>query len=495
MSKTSDKFTDPGSERALLSAIVQNGKDMFIDASEYVGREDFTLPINKAIFQCLEEIYEDPTIESFDTEAIKLKAKNLGIESYLKGKVNEEYLDFLQDSFVDASNIKAYGYQIRKFSIIRNLRKNYKNAIDYIDNISGAEKLSEILQKAEEEVTDPEFDLDGSNKIETLSEGLDQYIDDILNKEIIDQIGIPTGYPLWDKAIGGGVRKSGVHMIAARPKTGKSFDALNKAVNISKIGIPVLYLDTELIKQFQQPRLLGIIGNIPIAYIETRKVQKFPELRERLLESKKIYDGLPLYYKNISGCDYGEVLSYIRRWIVKEVGFNEEGKANDCVIVYDYLKLVSGDKLAKHSPEYILIGLIMTELHNFAVKYGVPIISYVQVNRNGLDNDDTSIIAQSDRILWLCSSLSLLRNKDQSDIDMGSKFEFGNKKMSILDVRFGAGLSSEHDYINMHASLRPQVSEDEGTGLIKEGFLHSEVFSGYGNIPIEKKETSDHSHS
>lgn len=476
-----DKFIDPGAERAILSSIISGGKDAFIDASTYISNDDFALPLNKIIYTCIEKLFDEENCNKIDAETIKLKAKALGLDKYFAHKKEIEYLELISQSYIENSNLKVFGLQIRKFSIVRELHKRYNNALKYIENVDASEKLSNILQKAEQEVIDFNLDLDSSNKIEKLGDQIEDYISDIINKPIIDQIGLPTGFTQWDKAIGGGLRKSTINIISARAKKGKSWLALNMAINLAKIGIPVLYLDTELTIDYQKSRMLSVISECPIRKIETRKIQHFPELKEKLINSEKILKDIPLFYKNISGCSHEEALAYTRRWIVKNVGFDNAGCANNCVVVYDYMKLTSGDALSKHTPEYILLGLMLTDMHNFAVKYNIPILGFVQLNRQGIDNDDTSIIAGSDRILWLCSSMSVLRDKEQTDIEMGSQWEHGNKKLSILETRFGAGLENPNDYINLHASLRPNVSDEEATGLIREGFKHSEVFSGYGN--------------
>jgi hypothetical protein len=124
---------------------------------------------------------------------------------------------------------------------------------------------------------------------------------------------------------------------------------------------------------------------------------------------------------------------------------------------------------------------MITELHNFAVKYELPIISYVQLNRDGIDGEDTGIIAGSDRILWLCSSLSIFKNKDDTDVSLGCGWEHGNKKLLILATRQGSGLETEGDYINLKASINPHIGKLEATGLIREGHLYSKVCTGPQN--------------
>lgn len=79
----------------------------------------------------------------------------------------------------------------------------------------------------------------------------------------------------------------------------------------------------------------------------------------------------------------------MRRWLVKEVGLNDDGTAKDCVIFYDYLKLMDTSGMDKDLKEYQLLGFMMTSLHNFAVKYQVPIMAFIQLNRDGITKEST----------------------------------------------------------------------------------------------------------
>jgi hypothetical protein len=264
-------------------------------------------------------------------------------------------------------------------------------------------------------------------------------------------------------------------MKGARPKTGKSFDALNTGLNVAKKKIPVLYLDTELTASYQKNRMVCINSGCPIWKFETGKFKHEKDLVKKVIDAGKELENTPFYYESISGMSHTEALALVRRWLVKHVGFNSEGKANDCLIIYDYMKLTSGASLTKVTPEYIVLGLMLTEMHNFAVKYDVPILGYVQLNRDGIDAEDTSVIAGSDRILWLCSSMSIFKNKDETDVDLGCGWDKGNKKLLVLETRHGSGLDGHNNYINLHASLKPMVAREEACGLIREGFTYSQV--------------------
>jgi len=98
--------------------------------------------------------------------------------------------------------------------------------------------------------------------------------------------------------------------------------------------------------------------------------------------------------------------------------------------------------------EYQLLGFMMTSLHNFAIKYKVPILGFIQLNRDGITKESTDTASGSDRIIWLCSNFSIFKRKSDEEIaEDGTKS--GNRKLIPLISRHGGGLD-DNDYINCY---------------------------------------------
>lgn len=136
----------------------------------------------------------------------------------------------------------------------------------------------------------------------------------------------------------------------------------------------------------------------------------------------------------------------MRRWLVKDVGLNDDGTAKDCVIFYDYIKLMDTAGLSQDVKEYQLLGFMMTSLHNFAVKYKVPIVAFIQLNRDGINKESTDTASGSDRIVWLCSNFTIFKKKSDEEIAEDGA-EAGNRKLVPVISRHGGGLD-DNDYIN-----------------------------------------------
>ncbi len=218
-----------------------------------------------------------------------------------------------------------------------------------------------------------------------------------------------------------------------------------------KIGgaqnIPTLILDTEMTKEDHFSRMLASMTSVETYQIETGEfVNDQVKLQRVKLGAEKLSKA-PITYQSIPGKDINQVISVMKKWVRKDVGFDENGRTKDCIIIYDYLKLVDSKDMASMA-EYQAIGFLMTSLHNFAHKYDVPIIAFVQLNRDGIEKESSDIVSQSDRIIWLCSNFSILKPKTEDEIVEDGGKESGNRKLMTILARHGPGM--EGDWLNLN---------------------------------------------
>jgi replicative DNA helicase len=141
-------------------------------------------------------------------------------------------------------------------------------------------------------------------------------------------------------------------------------------------------MDTEMTKEDHVHRILAMSSEIEISKIETGKFTDTPSNLSKIQKAVGDLKSSKLFHKSIAGKSFEEQLSLMRRWIIKEVGLNTDGTAKDCVIIYDYLKLMDSAGLSQDMKEYQVLGFMMTSLHNFAIKYKIPILDFIQLNRD-----------------------------------------------------------------------------------------------------------------
>jgi len=444
-------LADPSAERAVLSGIYKYGEETYIEIADILQPSSFTVDSNSMLFKCMQSIFSSNNpVKNIDLPSIYSVAQELGFNEILSRKEETQHLKAIIDFPVNKENIKKFASKIRKLEIARLLHAKLESTQDNLLDLTGSESISSILSIAEDAVLDFSTSLgnDQENEPEHIGNGLEEYIE-YLSQNQIDQVGIPTGFPVYDEAIGGGLRRGTVNVIGARPKTGKTLLADNMGFYIAnKLKIPVLNMDTEMSKKDHIHRLMAMHTEIEIKKIETGKSTETPNNKNKIQKAIKDLNETPLYHKVIAGKAFDEQLSIMKRWLIKTVGLNDDGTAKNCVVIYDYLKLMDASGISSDMKEYQVLGFMMTALHNFAVKYQIPILAFIQLNRDGITKESTDSASGSDRIIWLCSNFSIFKRKSDEEIAEDGPNE-GNRKLVPVISRHGGGLD-DNDYINCH---------------------------------------------
>ena len=439
-------FEDLPAERAILAGVCRYGSDAYFDICDIVDENSFTLESNISIYSCLKHILERDDTAKPDIPLILSAAKEIGISDFFN---NQEvmHLSSIMKFPVLLSNVRSFAAKVRKLQIARMMYDQLELTKEKYSEIKGDEPISHILGIAEESIFDFTSMLSDSDESPTkMFDDAPEYLEELCESPV-DQIGISTGFNRYDFAIGGGLRRGTVNVIGARPKTGKPRLADNMGIHIAKQGVPVLNLDTEMRKEDHQHRMIAMLSGVAINDIETGKFAESPLQKQKVMDAAQEVKEIPYYFKSIGGMSFEDQLSIMRRWIAKVVGVNDKGKAKDCVIIYDYLKLMDSGEIRGDMKEFQILGFMMTALHNFSLRYEVPVLSFVQLNRDGINKETTDTASGSDRIIWLCSNFSIYKHKSDEEIAKDGP-EHGNRKLVPVIARHGEGLE-DRDYINI----------------------------------------------
>lgn len=452
MSKVQDRtdhLKDVAAERLVLSSLFKHGEKYYYEIDGFLKSNNFTSGINQILFDVLTEQIR---VNKVNPSISAVLAKTQTIDTNLITKYDlSEYLENLTNENLSIEEGVSFAKKVAKISLIRNLQATLLNTASSLGTVNNDESLRDILVRVEQPLSNFTTDLVSGFKTVNLVEFLPSFAEKIPNNKNVSR-GIPSGLPLWDKTIGGGLRV-GVNLVGARSGQGKSFLGINVANHTINQNIPTLYLDTELSEEITLTRFTALISGETIDDIEggTANLINIDKAIKKLKDKK-------FFYHNISGTHHSHWISEIRKWIIKDVGFKPDGSAKDCLVVLDYIKvmdLTDGNMMK----EYQYLGQIITDLHNCCVKFNLPILSLVQLNRDGINNSGEGTLADSDRLLRLCSSFSIFRKKEEEDL-VADPSKNGNRKILTVKSRFGAGMD-EGEYINMKC--------DFSRGLIQEG--------------------------
>jgi replicative DNA helicase len=447
-------------ERAVLAGLCQYGLDVFLDL-DFLESDYFTHEVNQILFSCIKEIVQQN--QNIEYLTIFSTAEKLGVFELINNKEEMAFIRSLFNFPIDKDNLPLHAATLAKLKLARDIKLTLKICDGKIEKVKGDEDISEIISIVETPILELTSEAYQTSNLKTkiIGSDVENYIDYLINNQV-DMIGIPTGFKAYDAAIGGGLRRICVDFIAARPKTGKSVFASNVSNYVAgKHNIPVLYLDTEMSIEDQLNRVLASISGVEINKIATGKFGNNFASKEKVEKAAQYLKNIPYHYISIAGQPFENILNIMKRWIYQHVGFDETGRTKDCLIIYDYLKLMSSSGINASMQEYQVLGFQITQLHNFCVKYDVPCLSFVQLNR---ENE----VAQSDRLIWLCTSFTKFEKKSDEEIaDDGD--QNGNRKLDVQMSRHGSGLG-DGDYVNL--IMNGAISK------VTEGLTRNELKSG-----------------
>jgi replicative DNA helicase len=464
---------DVGAERAVLAGLLQHGIEAYVEISDFISVDSFDNANNKIIYRCVERVINNEHV--VDIASLLSASEQLHVSDTINTKQELKYIKSLFDFPINRDNIIKFAAQIKKYEFARKIQKLTTKIHHDVGEITGTENVDEIIGLLENPVTDFLREDDGGENPEKIGDGAEDYVQ-FLSENKCDIIGIPTGFSRYDEAIGGGLRRKCVDLVSARPKVGKSVFADNVALNVSSSGIPVLVLDTEMSKEDHLNRLIANISGVPINEVSTGKFVDDEFKNHKVQDAVQRLESIPYSYISVAGKPFEGILNLIRRWVMQEVKTDDNGKTNECLIIYDYLKLMSSSSITNNIQEYQALGFQITSLHNLCVKLDIPCLSFVQLNRDGITKESTDAVSGSDRLIWLCTSFSIFKAKSPEEIAEDGP-NAGNRKLVPIVSRHGAGMD-DGDYINMqmqgaHAKLTELRTRNEmkksptgDTGLI-----------------------------
>jgi replicative DNA helicase len=475
-------LSDVGSERAVLAGLFAYGLESYVEISDFLTHNSFSHRNNQVIYKCVEKILQSEA--HIDLPAILSASEQLNLSEVVQTSQELEYIRDLMEYPVKQENVPHFAAQVKKFELARKAKRIANKISKDIGDINGDETIDEIVSLIESPITEFLRDDELGQKPEKLGDDIDEYLEFLIENKC-DQIGLSSGFPRFDAVVGGGLRRKCVDLVSARPGVGKSVFGDNVALYNARKGIPVLMLDTEMSKEDHLNRIISNISGVPITEVATGK---FAEDDEKVIRVQQAVDEIreiPYTYVSVAGAPFEAIMNTIKRWIIQDVGQDENNNTNDCLVVYDYLKLMSSSSINNNLQEYQALGFQITNLHNLAVKLDFPCLSFVQLNRDGITKESTDAVSGSDRLIWLCTSFSIFKLKSAEELAEDGP-NSGNRKLVTLKARHGAGLL-DGNYINMnmvgsHAQLGELRTRDEIRSSPEDGIIEG------AQLPFEVSE-------
>jgi replicative DNA helicase len=193
---------------------------------------------------------------------------------------------------------------------------------------------------------------------------------DFLTRNKDTLMGVPTGFTMLDKLLGG-LQKSDLVILAARPGMGKTSLALSIAQNAGKrYGARCAIFSLEMSNEQLVQRLLSMETGIDSHRLRVGEVHE--EEWPILLEAANMLASTSVFIDDTPAASVTEIRTKSRR-LYAEHGLD--------MIVIDYMQLMTGHTTGRNDNRQQEISYISRSLKSLARELNVPVIALSQLSR------------------------------------------------------------------------------------------------------------------
>ncbi len=337
-------------------------KEAIVKVVDFIRAEDFYKGGHQDVYQSMAELYErgDP-IDILSVSA-RLKERNklddIGGSAYLSSLIN---------TVPTATHVYNYAKIVRQKKILRDLISASQEI--GLSAFNEAEEVDDLLDKAEKAV----FGIGQRSLTQTFLPIKDILADtferlDELSKNAGQMRGIPTSFTDLDKILGG-LQKSDLVVLAARPSMGKTSLALDIARNVAVLqNKPVGLFSLEMSKDQLADRLLASLANINLWNMRNGRLT--PDDYSRLQYAMGSLSESPLYIDDAGSVNILQIRAMARRL---------QANKGLSLIVIDYLQLM--EPMNKFASPVQQVTENSRALKMLAKELNIPVLVLSQLSR------------------------------------------------------------------------------------------------------------------
>lgn len=350
-------------EQSVLGSLLID-QEAIVRVADIITPEDFYKTIHRDIMVAMLDIYEHR--EPIDVLSLANRLDELGRLKDIGGKV---YLAELANRVPTATNILHYARIVRRKATQRRLI----SAAGHIAEMGYDEDddIEKTLDKAETALFDVSQRFLTQNFVpikNVLSEAFDRI--DELHRESGKLRGVSTGFKDLDSILGG-LQKSDLVILAARPSVGKTTLALDMARQVAvEEKVPVGVFSLEMSKEQLIDRLLCTQANVDLWKMRTGRLGDEDDFA-RIGNAMGILSEAPIFIDDSAITSVMEMRTKARR-LQSEHGLG--------LIVVDYLQLMEGRSTADNRVQQV--AEITRALKGLAKELNVPVLALSQLSRS-----------------------------------------------------------------------------------------------------------------
>lgn len=349
-------------EQAVLGSVLID-KESLTKIADTLSAEDFYAEKHKLVFDAMLTLYSKH--EPIDIISL---SNLLEERKQLESIGGRSWLVSLSNAVPTAANIVQYASIIQKKATLRRLLTVAGSITELARTES--EDVSSLLDQAEQNlfgVSQRYLKQNFINIRDILDEAFDRI--DQLHHESGALRGVSTGFTALDNMLGG-LQKSDLVILAARPSIGKTSLALDIARNVAvKAKMPVGVFSLEMSKEQVVDRLLVSQADIDLWKMRTGRLKDDDDF-ERIGHAMGMLAEAPIFIDDSATANIMEIRTKARRLQAehKQLG----------LIVVDYLQLMESRSGENRTQE---ISEITRGLKSIARELNVPVLALSQLSR------------------------------------------------------------------------------------------------------------------
>lgn len=338
--------------------------EAIVQVADFLLSEDFYRDAHRVIYQTIIQLYEQHEPADYITICDELehinKLEEVGGASYITSLINQ---------VPTSGNVEYYGRIVERTAILRRLI----HAAGQIAAIAYEEGDANVaLDKAEQLI----FAISQRNThadFSALSDLLSDYMSklDQLHERRGTIVGVPTGFTDLDR-LTGGLQRSDLIILAARPAVGKTSLCLSIAHNSAvKHGQSIAVFSLEMSKEQLVQRLLSMDAGIDQQRLRTGWIED--EEWDRITYAMGTLSEANIWIDDTPGISTMEMRSKARRL---------QAEHSVDLIIVDYLQLMQSSVGGKRNENRVQeISEISRNLKGLARELNVPLLALAQLSR------------------------------------------------------------------------------------------------------------------
>lgn len=347
-------------EEAVLGAILINPEALY-EVLSFLRADDFYIVRHAWIWDSILNLHErrDPIDYLTIVNELELMGRlvEVGGAAYILSLINKT---------PSALNVAGYGRIVERMAVRRRLLE----AAGQIARVAHSEEtdIDEVINRAERamfDVTERRL----TRELKPIKEVISDYFDHVslLARQQEDVMGVPTGFVDLDRLLGG-LQKSDLLIVAARPGMGKSSwlnsVVMNAARNRQRVALFSLEMSNEQLVQ----RFVSAETRIPSHKLREGKLDE-RDWTQFLAATQRVGE-LPIFLDDTPALSTQELRTKARR-LYMEFGLD--------LVMIDYLQLMTTPYRSENRVQEI--SYISRSLKQLARELNVPVVAAAQLSR------------------------------------------------------------------------------------------------------------------